>query len=65
MPVTMLSWMPSAPLHVQPVWDLRWYHAGRLCWPHGKMVQSEVSGVCLLGSGSWCPYLSYEVAQLH
>lgn len=53
---TSLSGMPAAPLHAQPVWELRWHRAGHLHWPHGKVVQSEVSGVGLVLEASSCTY---------
>lgn len=39
--------MPAAPLYAQPVWELRWHHAGHPRWLHGKASLGEVSGVCL------------------
>lgn len=53
---TSLSGMPAAPLHAQPVWELRCHRAGHLHWPHGKVVQSEVSGVSLVLEASACTY---------
>lgn len=36
---------PTTPPHAQPTWKLRQYCVGRPCWPHGKPVLSEGSGV--------------------
>lgn len=47
-PVPMLSGMPVTPPHALSIWGLRQHRSGHPRWPHGSMVQSQDSAVCLL-----------------